>query len=570
MIEQIRNQIRESFKNLYFEEEEHVYTLKGNKLPAVSNCIDKYKKEFETDIIAAAYAKKHKRKVADVIKEWEDKKNVACDKGTKAHNFGERYFYDKTTKIENGYDKGIVKFWNDIPSTIVPLVCETRLYSETYKFAGTPDNLFWCTDREGIVITDYKGFPLDTPILTEKGWKTIGTISNSDKVFDKEGLLVNIKNVSEIHYNPCYKITFDNLESIIVDHEHKWLISFVTKGVAKDVVMTTEELSSYMAVNNRDSYKIPKIKNCKPLQIEKRKLPIDPYVLGVWLGDGHTADGKITNMNSEIWEQIKSRGYVIGDDVSQGSSGKASTRTVFGISTELKKLDLLGNKHLPEEYLLSSYNQRLELLRGFMDADGYYNPERKRFVASTTKLWQVDAIAMLVSSLGWKATILPCKKYCEGKVFQGYDVCFNSLGVNPFLVRNQKNVIFAKRTQQLYRTIKTIECVETVPTKCLEVDSESHTFLIGKSFIVTHNTNEDIYKNFRGKKMLSPFDFLLDMPLNHYAIQLSYYRIPLEDLGFNVVGMFLIWLDGKGSYQRIKVPDYSSHLRYYMSDIPNY
>ena len=239
MIEQIKNQIRESFKNLYFEEEEHVYTLKGNKLPAVSNCIDNYKREFETDIIAAAYAKKHKRKVVDVIKEWGDKKNAACDKGTKAHNFGEKYFYDKATKIENGYDSGIVKFWKDIPNTIIPLVSETRLYSETYKFAGTPDNLFWCTEREGIIVTDYK-------------------------------------------------------------------------------------------------------------------------------------------------------------------------------------------------------------------------------------------------------------------------------------------------------------------------------------------TNEDIYKNFRGKKMLTPFDFLLDMPFNHYAIQLSYYRIPLEDLGFNVVGMFLIWLDGKGGYQRIKVPDYSSHLRYYLSDIPNY
>lgn len=150
-----------------------------------------------------------------------------------------------------------------------------------------------------------------------------------------------------------------------------------------DVVMTTEEIKKFMDSHNRESSKIPKIRNAKPINMPDADLPIDPYVLGGWLGDGASACGLITNINPEFWNEIKNRGYKIGDDVSY--PGRAESRTVFGLSPELRKLGLIGNKHIPDLYMRASYNQRLDLLRGLMDTDGYYNRKRNRFVMSSTQ-----------------------------------------------------------------------------------------------------------------------------------------------------------------------------------------
>jgi len=78
-------------------------------------------------------------------------------------------------------------------------------------------------------------------------------------------------------------------------------------------------------------------------------------------------------------------------------------------------------------------------------------------------------------------------------------------------------------------------------------------------------TNADLYKNFRGQHMLSPFDFLLDMPFSHYEIQLSMYQIPLENLGYKISNRYIIWLKEDGTFERISTTDYTNHLRYYMT-----
>ena len=75
-------------------------------------------------------------------------------------------------------------------------------------------------------------------------FKLLKDINKEDIIFDKDGKETRIKNISEIHYNPCYKITFDNGEEIVADHEHRWEISFSRgKGKFKNVVLTTFLLS---------------------------------------------------------------------------------------------------------------------------------------------------------------------------------------------------------------------------------------------------------------------------------------------------------------------------------------
>lgn len=155
-VNEIREKIISSFGDMSFEEKTHTYKLGGSFFTPVSNCISEFKTPFNSNIIAKAYAKKYGRTTEDVLKQWDDKKNNSCDLGTKTHLFGEKYFYNKELKPESKYEEGIVKFWNNIPSHIIPIFPEVRVYSSKYKYAGTIDNLFFNERTEKIIETDYK------------------------------------------------------------------------------------------------------------------------------------------------------------------------------------------------------------------------------------------------------------------------------------------------------------------------------------------------------------------------------------------------------------------------------
>jgi hypothetical protein len=397
-------------------------------------------------------------------------------------------------------------------------------------YTGQADKIWLVTNKErtqlGIVVTDWKGLPLDTDILTNNGWKTMGSLNLDDKVFDKDGNLVKIKHISGVKNKKCLKIKFDNKEEIVSDFEHRWLVFTTHNGKKKEKVMTTQEIYDYYQnENTKDSYKILKIENTKPLNLNKVNLPIDPYVYGVWLGDGHSSCGVITQENELVWNEIEKRGYQLGRDISGGGAGKAKSRTIFGLYTILKKLSLLNDKRLLEIFLLSSYEQRLDILRGLMDADGYYNTKRKRFSISTTRKNQVNFSVELLSSLGLKTTIIEYNKRINKKVIKCYNIEFTTNDFNPFLNRNQNINLKYNKDRRTYRRILSVEEVDSVKTKCIEVDSTSSTFLCTRSLIVTHNTNKP--KNFVETKwtvpMEEPYQDLPNTALGHYYVQLSLY-----------------------------------------------
>lgn len=306
-----------------------------------------------------------------------------------------------------------------------------------------------------------------------------------------------------------------------------------------------------------------------------KDLPIDPYVLGSWLGDGSKACGVITNINTLFWDEILKRGYLISKKLNKEEN--AEMRTVYGLSPKLRSLNLIKNKHIPDMYLRSSHKQRLDLLRGLMDTDGYYNKTRKRFVMSTNQKWQADDTAKLVSSLGWKPTIIKSKKICtnNGVKSDGWDVCFYA-NENPFLIRNQDINIDLKSNKHSFRNIIDIKEVSMVPTKCIEVSSKSHTFLAGYNLIVTHNSNANgisskaFYdkKTKSTKKMYYPIHHLEDTTFNHYALQLSFYAymLQLKNTKFNIKQLTLLHNAGDGE-TKINVPYYKNEVKSLLIDM---
>lgn len=498
-----------------------------------------------------------------ILDAWDLENRNSCERGTKIHADLENSFYKKKKNIDlSKYQIGgkfeCVKDYNelDLENGVYPEYLISRVSGDgKLRIAGQIDLLVKRGNK--IIIGDWKGLPLDTEIPTLDGWSTIADLQEGDIIFDKDGNPTKILHKSEIHHNPCYKITFDNGDTIVADHEHRWEISFATQKTSKyhgeyrTKIMTTEEVANY--INNlpekRLSYDIPKIINPKPLSLEIKKLPIDPYVLGCWLGDGSKQCGAITNETNNVLGEIQRRGYVLGDDIS--AEDRTSTYTILGLYSKLKELNLINNKHIPDIYQRASYAQRLDLLRGLMDTDGYYNQKRKRFVMETSQEWQCYDFIKLLASLGIKSTKFDIIKKLNEKKFHEYSINFSTRGLNPFLMRNQE-IEYPTRDACTYRNIDKVELVKTIPTQCLEVDSPSHTFLCTNKMIVTHNTNKKIETKsfFNSKtrssvKMKYPLNTLDDVNYWHYALQLSTYAWMLQKRNpeFEIEDLVLVHFD---------------------------
>lgn len=488
-----------------------------------------------------------------ILDEWDKKNKESCERGTKIHSEIENSFYNK------GKDITLQKFGIggkfECKKDYTDLDLEYGVYPEYLIYRESDDGILRLAGQidliikqgNDIILCDHKGLPLDTPILTERGWSTMEQLKVGDKVFDKDGNLCNVQVKSSVHHNPCYRINFDNSESIVADEEHRWLISFKLQKPTrknpsgyKSVVMTTIELKEYLdSIKSRTSQNIPKILNAEPLKLNEKNLPIDPYVLGVWLGDGSKNCGVITQQSgSPVWIELESRGYTLSDNLNHDPNrSNVEMRTVYGLAKQLKYLNLLNNKHIPDMYQLSSYEQRLDLLRGLMDTDGSFNKIRHRYIMNTSQKWQVEDLNKLLATLGIKSTIFSVVNTCEGKPFPGWNLCFTTKKFNPFLTRNQDIKNAVKKDNNSFRNIISVEKIKTVPTQCIAVDSPSHTYLAGHSCIVTHNTNQEIKqkagfdtKTKTTAKMKYPLNNLEDSNYWHYTLQLSTYAWMLQKI----------------------------------------
>ena len=584
---------RQKELELSFVEDTHTYYMKDlngvvrSNYPSVSTVIKQFYTEFPELNKSWQMCNGDLIEQDELLKQWRATADYANNKGSRVHYLLETDLLDmygsykdvrkpifECDEQQTADGNAMIDAGHNFIRSMhrngwVLLDTEMVLGSPELEYTGQPDKVWirFIDNKLVFKITDWKGLPLDTPILTGGGWKTMGTLTKEDKVYDKDGNLVDIMNISQVKNKKCLKMVFDNGDEIVSDFEHRWLVYTTQFGIKKERVMTTQEIKDYNdSLTKRHSYKILKIDNPKPLNNPEIDLPIDPYVLGVWLGDGHSIDAKITQANEEVWEEIKKRGYEIGDDLSHNGCGKATTRTIFGLQNKLRENNLLKNKHIPEIFLSSSYEQRLDLLRGLMDSDGTYNKSRNRFVMESTREEQVDYFNMLASSLGVKVSKSSFTKklsYTDKNVVC-YRGSFITTEFNPFLCRNQDLDIVCKKDKRTYRTIVSVEEVESVPTKCIEVDSPSSTFLCGHNLLVTHNTNKP--KNFEvhsyTEPMLEPFEDYMDTALSHYMIQLPLYgRLILDMLkgtkfeSIKFDGCIIVHLTSDGKYKEYLVED---------------
>ena len=235
-----------------------------------------------------------------------------------------------------------------------------------------------------------------------------------------------------------------------------------------------------------------------PLQLPERPLEIDPYLLGLWLGDGNSNEPAITcHIDDE--PHYRARAQAAGERwrIRSKSNNVLTCALSKGpiplFRTRLDALSLLGHKHVPTHYLRSAEPQRLALLQGLMDSDGTI--DRRNGVAEYTSISErlARGVFELLLTLGQKATI---KRVVDGAKLYGRIICDDwSVGFSPrvMVVSLPRKVetlagYLERRTAPALtrldqRYIRAVEPQGVGPTTCIAVDSHSGLLLAGQQMI---------------------------------------------------------------------------------------
>lgn len=320
-----------------------------------------------------------------------------------------------------------------------------------------------------------KALEVNTPIPTPDGWKRIGDLKVGDVVFDETGLRCNVIAVSPVWKDrDVYSVTTDDGDTIIADGDHEWVVRLCRKRPVFKI-KTTAELAE------RTSRRAPMIQAQRPLQLPDADLPVPPYVLGLWLGDGHSRCGIITKGEEDI-PYLRSRVEALGFKTT--TLANPQTFGILKLKVLLREIGVLENKHIPQQYLRASRRQRIDLLQGLIDSDGYVSPGGQVEFSSCRKELAEQTLE-LVRSLGVKAMMLEGTATLYGRVIgPKYRVMFY-MAEAASLPRKAQNCRSGIRGTRRYITVSPAGKSDTV---CIQVDSLSSMFLCGKSMLPTHNS----------------------------------------------------------------------------------
>lgn len=328
---------------------------------------------------------------------------------------------------------------------------------------------------------------INSMIPTPSGWIKLGDIKIGDQVFDRFGNVVNVTYVSPVEPNPdAYRVMFSDGNHVDADAEHQWYTETLNEREKRQTgsVRTTAEIRDTLISNRSSKALNHAIPTTQPLQLPEALLPIAPYTLGAWLGDGATVDGSICTEDPEILEYINRDGF--------DTRHRPSTKNIYGIlglQAKLRNHGLLGYKHVPAVYSRASYEQRLALVQGLMDTDGTVD-SRGTCEFSVTNKNLAEGFLDVLLTLGIKAT-MKCgdAKLYGRKTGTRYRISFRT-DIPVFRLSRKKDRLPEElpTPRSRYRYITTVEKIDPVPMLCISVDGPDNTYLIGESYIPTHNT----------------------------------------------------------------------------------
>ena len=399
-------------------------------------------------------------------------------------------------------------------------------------FNHQEDGIKFLINNKKCILADDMGLgkcqSVDSEVFTPYGKKRIGDVIPGDYVIGSDGKPTIVEAVYPQGVKDLYRITFNDGYSILVSKDHLWTVSsnnsgensknrenkyhtlsveqmldedlvLIKNGIGRNEKKPYKVNTFYKTKNGQNKWQIPIV---KPIEFTVDKtLPIDPYLLGICLGDGHIKDVSVkVDVHKDDFDELFSN-----QPIKENKPQKNLRCGSIFLSESLKELKINQtrsyNKFIPDIYKYSSIDDRLSLLQGLMDTDGHCMKSKKgnftgtEFSTSSEKL--ADDVAEIVHSLGGivrKKSRIPTYTY-KGKKLKGrlnYRLNIKlPKGMNPFRLKRKSEEYKTPEKYKIGRYITNIQLEKQGETVCIQVDAEDHLYVTDHG-IVTHNTYQSI------------------------------------------------------------------------------
>lgn len=350
-----------------------------------------------------------------------------------------------------------------------------------------------------------KAQPLHSKVLTPTGWTTMGSLTPGDRVIGRNGKPTTVVSVHPQGKKPIYRVVFSDNTSTECCDDHLWNVKTENdRGQNKGWrTLPLSEVRGFLARNKKRQLSIPMV---EPVEFEKQEIPLDPYVLGVLLGDGSMTANfvRLTSADDELVEAVAQRlpntckiQKRKNTKYDYSISRKQRNNQKNDVVAALESLGLMGSlsydKFVPDVYKFNSVETRLSLLKGLMDTDGTVSKDGTSTVFYSTSRVLAEDVKELVESFGGKAVIANKQtRYThKGEIRDGHPSYAVHISMPPSIIPfslKRKLDRFKPRTKYVpARFIDRVEYVGEVEAQCIYVEDAEHLYLTD-NYIVTHNT----------------------------------------------------------------------------------
>ena len=362
--------------------------------------------------------------------------------------------------------------------------------------------------------------PTDRPVLTPSGWQTIGSLRVGDLVIGSDGRPTPVLGVYPQGRRPLFRLSSQDGASTLCCAEHLWTVSTPDdRRRGRQRVLRTDEMIGRLRAHHQHRFELPVLRG--PVEFEPRDVPLDPYALGLLLGDGcltATTTPTFATADPELAETLGSR--LPGIELRRKSRVDYVLRNVDGhrggvivanpVTIALRELGLAGTrsatKFVPEPYLHNSPGVRLSVLQGLLDSDGgpvVQTARTCRIQYTTCSPRLRDDVVFLVRSLGgvayWRTRAAAGRSPGRARgrpVHHRSDAFILDIrlpaGLEPFRLGRKRAHYDERGGGRPMRFVERIEPAGEAETVCIQV-AAADSLYVTDDFLLTHNTLNDSF-----------------------------------------------------------------------------
>jgi replicative DNA helicase len=333
-----------------------------------------------------------------------------------------------------------------------------------------------------------KALALDTPLPTPTGWTTMGEVAVGDLLVDAHGRPTTVVAATEVMTDrPCYEVEFSDGTVLVADEQHQW----ETEVDGSPAVRITGDIAATLDAGHV-------VVNARPLDLPAESLPVPPYTLGAWLGDGTIA---ASAADPEVVMRIEAEG-----------------------DADLAAVCDPGTRRIPARYLRASQSQRRMLLAGVLDTVATVAEDGSIGINAPGAEF-VPGLADLLAGLGYEFRVdgTAVTFATEDDVFGGHRKAM----LHKEFRGNHPGRVGVRR-------IVAVRRIDSVPVRCVEVDNADHLYLAGRTMVPTHNSTigMDFMRSCSIKHGMASVLFSLEMSKTEIVMRLlsAEAKIKLSDM----------------------------------------